>query len=152
MLDHLLLAANHHAVAALQAPHTAAGAHINVVNLSGREFLCAPNVVDVVGVSAVDEDVACFEMRQQVGDGLVDNRRRNHQPYRPRFLKLLDQIGQRICSRWHGPWPDRAPLVATCRTQRSVSSSISRRTMLAPMLPKSYHSELHKFSFSENRG
>ena len=63
MLDDIFLAANHHAVTAFETPHAAAGAYVHVVNLFRREIFCALNIVDIVGVSAVDEDVACFEVR-----------------------------------------------------------------------------------------
>ena len=36
VLDDLFLAADHHAVAALQTPHAAAGAYVNIVNLSAE--------------------------------------------------------------------------------------------------------------------
>ena len=53
-----LLAADHHAVAALQTPDATARADVDVVDSLGGEFLRAPDVVHVVGVAAVDEDVA----------------------------------------------------------------------------------------------
>ena len=56
-LDHVVFPANHHAVAAFQAPYTAAGSHVHVVDPLRRELLGAPDVVDVVGIAAVDEDV-----------------------------------------------------------------------------------------------
>src|SRR5262249_57199823 len=57
-----LRATDHHAVTALQAPHAAAGSDIDVVDPLGRELLCAADVVDVVGIAAIDEDVAALEM------------------------------------------------------------------------------------------
>ena len=63
VFDHVLLAADHHAVPAFEPPHAAAGADIDIVNLLRREFFRAADVVDVVGIAAVDEDVARFEMR-----------------------------------------------------------------------------------------
>ena len=98
MLHDVLLAADHHAVATFQAPHTATGAHVHVVDSFGCEFLGALDIVHVIGVSAVDEDVACLEMRQQIGDGLIDDCRRNHQPYRAWFLQFLHQIDRGIGS------------------------------------------------------
>ena len=65
MLHHVRLAADHHAVAALQPPHAAAGADIDVVDALGRQFLGAPDVVDVIRIAAVDEDVAGLEQRQR---------------------------------------------------------------------------------------
>ena len=55
-------AADHHAVAALQAPDAAAGADIDVMNSFVLEHLRAANVVFEIGIAAVDEDVAGFHL------------------------------------------------------------------------------------------
>src|SRR4029077_19136845 len=60
MFDHLFSAADHHAIAALESPDTAAGADIDVVNFFGGELLGAANVVDVIGISAIHQDVVRF--------------------------------------------------------------------------------------------
>ncbi len=62
--DHVLFAADHHAVAALEAPDAAAGAYVHVVNLFRGEFLGAADVVYVIGIAAVDQNVAGFEIGQ----------------------------------------------------------------------------------------
>ena len=64
------LAADHHAVTAFQAPHAAAGSDVDIVDALRCEFLAAPDVVDVIGIAAVDQDVLAVQVRQQVGDGL----------------------------------------------------------------------------------
>ena len=136
MLDHVLLAADHHAVAALQAPYAAACAHVHVVDPFGCQFLGAPDVVDVVGIAAVDEDVARIEVRQQVGDGLVHHCRRAPSARPP--------AASRASSR--DPASDAAPhgvlvdqfihrLGDLSKTTHSWPPLISRRTMLAPILP-----------------
>ena len=61
MLNHICLATNHHAVASVESPHATAGANINVMDLFRRQFLCATDVVNVIRISAVDQDVSCFE-------------------------------------------------------------------------------------------
>ena len=61
MFDDLGLAADHLAEAALQSPYAAAGAGIDVVDALGAQRLGAAEVVDVVGVAAVDQDVARLE-------------------------------------------------------------------------------------------
>ena len=58
MLHDIALAADHHAIAALQAPHAAAGADIDVMDPLGVQLLGAANVVDVIGIAAVNQDVA----------------------------------------------------------------------------------------------
>src|SRR5262245_53721185 len=68
MLDHLLLAADHHAVPALQSPDAAARAHVYVVDPLRREFLGAPDIVNVIGIAAVDQYVLCLKMGQKLRD------------------------------------------------------------------------------------
>ena len=56
--DRLGVAADHLAVAALEAPHAARDPDIEVAQSARGEFLRAADVVDVVAVAAVDEAVA----------------------------------------------------------------------------------------------
>ena len=78
VLDHVLFATNHHAVAALQAPHTPARPHVHVVDALRCEFLGAPDVIHVIGIAPVDEDVVGLKMGQEVGNGFVHDSRRDH--------------------------------------------------------------------------
>src|SRR5262245_22864965 len=57
MLDHAVFPADHHAIAALQAPYTAAGPDIDVVDSSRCQFPGPADVVDVIGIAAIDQDV-----------------------------------------------------------------------------------------------
>ena len=91
MLHDVRLAADHHAVAPLEAPDAAARPDVHVVNALCREFLRAADVVDVVGVAAVDDDVPLFEQGKKVGDRLVDDGRWDHQPDRTGFSELLHE-------------------------------------------------------------
>src|SRR5438046_12414 len=60
-LHRLVRATDHHAVAALETPHAAAGANIYIVDAPRRQFLGTPYVIDVVGVAAINQSVAGFE-------------------------------------------------------------------------------------------
>src|SRR5690348_3913615 len=62
MLYDVGFAADHLAVAAFEPPNAAAGAAVDVVNAFRAEFFCAANVVDVIGVAAVDDDVPNVEL------------------------------------------------------------------------------------------
>jgi hypothetical protein len=93
-LDDFLFAANHHAVTSFQSPHTTARAHIHIVDPLRRKFLCTADIIYVVGITTINHDVSRLEVRQEVGDGFVHHRGRNHQPYRPRLLELLHKILQ----------------------------------------------------------
>src|SRR4051812_39614501 len=50
------LATDHHAIAALEAPDAAAGADIDIVDGLRRQLRGAADVVNVVGVAAIDQD------------------------------------------------------------------------------------------------
>jgi hypothetical protein len=92
VLDNLRLAADHHAVTALEAPDTAAGADIDVIKILAGEFMSPPDVVDVIGVAAIDEDVPCVQERYQSGNGLVHDPGGHHEPDRPRPFEPIDEI------------------------------------------------------------
>src|SRR5208282_6943321 len=55
------LAADHLAEAAVQSPYAAAGTGIDVMDSLRLERPGAPDIIDVVGVAAVDDNVAGFE-------------------------------------------------------------------------------------------
>ena len=59
------------------------------------ELLGAANVVDVVGIAAVNQDVATLEMGQQIGDGVVYRAGRHHQPNGAWLCELLGELRQR---------------------------------------------------------
>ena len=61
MPDGRLFAADHHAVTPLQPPDPAAGPDIDVMDPSRRQLPGAPDIVDVIGIAAVDQDVVELE-------------------------------------------------------------------------------------------
>jgi hypothetical protein len=134
-LHRLIRAADHQAVATLQAHHASARAHIYMADLLRREFLGPENVVHVVGVAAVDEEVAGLEMGQDVGDELLHKRPRNHHPDRRGFSSFLTRSAS-----------EEAPTAFSCVSSSTASGDLSktthcwspwrrRRTMFAPILP-----------------
>ncbi len=129
MLHHIGLAADHHAIAALQPPDAAAGADIDIVDALGRQFLGAADVVDVVGIAAVDQDVARLEMGQQIGDGLVDHGGRHHQPDRPRLGRAS----------WRNPRGDAAPTAFSLASSATAFADMSKTTHSWPPLHETAH-------------
>ena len=91
----VILAADHHAIAALESPDAAAGANIDIVDLLRRQFLGAADVVDIVGIAAVDDDVTGIKQRHKAGDRLIDHGGRHHQPDCAGLIELLHKIGER---------------------------------------------------------
>jgi hypothetical protein len=67
-------------------------------NPSGRigcKRFRATNVVDMVGIAAIDQDIARLQMQQEVGDGLGHDRRRHHQPYGARLRQRFYEVCKR---------------------------------------------------------
>ena len=83
--DDVLLAADHQAVALLEAPDAAARPRVHVVDATRLQRLGAAHVVGPPRVTAVDHDVAGGELAGQLLDrGLGRRARRHHDPHGPR--------------------------------------------------------------------
>ena len=95
MLDGSGRAANHQTVTSLQPPNTAAGANIDILDSLRRELLSTPDVINVIGIAAVDQNVAGFEIGRNAGNGFVHDRCGNHQPDGARFGELAYQVLER---------------------------------------------------------
>jgi hypothetical protein len=95
MVHDVRLAADHQAVAILQAPDTAAGPYVHVVYAALLQLPGAANIQTIVRVTAVDDDVAAIEQQHQGRQLLLDNGRRQHEPHDPRRGEPLDQVSTR---------------------------------------------------------
>src|SRR5713101_4135904 len=65
-LNDFSFAADHLAVSALQAPDAAAGAYVHVMNAFDGKFVSAPDVVNVVGVAAINDDIVFLQARGEI--------------------------------------------------------------------------------------
>src|ERR1700740_1267417 len=87
-IDHLLVAANHHAIATLDAPDAAGSTDIEVMQAAFPEVLAAANIVLPEGVATVDDSVARLHQFCQSLDGrLGDGAGRQHDPGGARLLQ-----------------------------------------------------------------
>ena len=94
--DRLGLAADHQAVADLEAPDPARRPGVDVADALGRQLAVPADVVVEVGVAAVDDRVAGFEVLEQLGDlGLGRVAGRDHDPDRARLGERADELGDR---------------------------------------------------------
>src|SRR5581483_10859128 len=99
MFEGLLRPTNHHAIASLQAPHAAAGADIDIVDLPFAKCLCSARVVFEIRVAAVDDDVAFVEARGEfIDSGFGCVTRRYHDPNCAWLVQLRDEIVERVRS------------------------------------------------------
>src|SRR5215212_4040755 len=96
MIHHFLLTADHLAVTAIESPNTAARSHVDVMNTSIAQLASATNVVNVIGVAAVDDYVARTHESEELIDNGVYQRRRDHQPDCARLLELRDEVVERL--------------------------------------------------------
>ena len=97
LLEAFGVAADHHAVALLQAPDAARDAGVQeedaLLLCLGRTALR----VAEVRVAAVDDDVAVLEQREERLEGVLGRRaRRDHQPDDPRLLELAGKLDERV--------------------------------------------------------
>ena len=101
MIDRLFRAANHHAIAALDAPDASRRAAIDVANSFFGQLFCAADIVLVEGIAAIDDNVVALKQAAETFDRFFgDLPGRQHQPNRARLLpELLDHIGKRRGSR-----------------------------------------------------
>ena len=137
MLDGGIRAADHQAVATLESPDSAAGAYVDVVDAFGGEVFGAADVVDVVGVAAVDEDVAGFEMRGDLGDGVVDGRGGIISQMARGLMSLLSRSSMDV----EAVRTFSAAICSTICGERLKPThwcpfAARRRTMFAPILPR----------------
>jgi hypothetical protein len=92
---HLVVAADHEAVAAVQAPDPAAGPAVDQVDAALPQPGRPLDVVAVVRVAAVDDDVARFHpVGELVDDLLGDLPRGHHHPGRARLGQAGDEVVQ----------------------------------------------------------
>ena len=99
--DDLLLAADHEAEPALDSPHAAARADVDVVDALLAQLVGVADVLDVVRVAPVDDRVPGLEHLGERRDRLVrDVAGRHHHPRRARLLELLREVRER--GRAHG--------------------------------------------------
>ena len=87
--------ADHETIAALQTPNAAAGADIEVINSARGQFLRAANVVDVIGISAVDDAVVSLKSRCEFLHAALHSRGRNHEPGGARRSQPGDELFHR---------------------------------------------------------
>src|SRR5271165_6572869 len=99
VLDDVVFPADHLAVAALEAPNATGGADVDIVDALAAEFLGAADVVDVVGIAAIDEDVSDIELAREFVERGVDHGGGNHEPDGARLAELLNEFVQRAGAR-----------------------------------------------------
>src|SRR6516162_398394 len=93
MLDRVFGAADHHAIATLDAPDAAAGANVDVVDLAIFQLQRTANVIFVIGVAAVNDDVARFEALGKSIDSLLGGiAGGNHDPGGARLFEFGGKV------------------------------------------------------------
>ena len=98
-IERLVGAADHETVPPLETEHAAASTGIHVMDALRLEFGGTANVVAVVGVAAVDDDVAGLEHLGHLVDDVARETRGDHEPDRARSLELARHVGERLRTR-----------------------------------------------------
>src|ERR1022692_1930591 len=89
----LVGSANHHAIAAIEAPYSAAGSDVYVVNAFAFKLTRPAYIILEIGIAAVNDDVAGLHVLRELLHGLFGGATRwHHNPPRARRRELCDQI------------------------------------------------------------
>src|SRR5579885_667828 len=94
ILHRLLFPADHQAVAAFKSPDAAAGADIEIVNALRLQLGRAADIIDIVGIAAIDDDISLIDQRQKLGQGGINRGGRDHHPENTRLRQLIHQVLQ----------------------------------------------------------
>ena len=141
------VAANHHAVTAVQPPHAAAGADIDVANAFAFEGLGSAHIVLVIGVAAIDDDVTAVQhFAQGVHCGFGDGACRQHDPDCARRLELLHKRGQILTGR--GPFFGQLGHAGGVGVEHHTIVSVAHQSAhnIAAHTAEANHSKLHDVS------
>src|SRR5207244_10864133 len=95
VLDDFFFAANHLAVTAVKTPDATTGANIAIVNAFRAEFFGTANTVNIIGITAVKNDVILFKLGDEIVKSCVDNSRGDHQPDGARLREFFHKIVER---------------------------------------------------------
>src|SRR6266545_5712023 len=148
-VDDILLAADHHAVAAFQTPDAAARSNIDIMQTALLERCRAANVVLPERIAAVDDDVSTVQQLAQPADRVVcDSAGGQHHPNRPRLCKpahkLLDPARSRSSFTGHA---HDGRLISVVH-HRLVPVPDESTNDVAPHASESDDSDLHRMSSS----
>ena len=142
--------ADHLAIAAVETPHAAAGADIDVVKALRLKLLRAANVVNVVGVAPVDQNVAGLEFRHEFMDHLIDHSGRHHQPDRARLLQSLHEVVERVRARGAFAGKLLHAFRAAVIHDTSVAIFLKPPHHIGTHTPQTDHSQLHSVCSPES--
>src|SRR5215211_1929495 len=142
----LVGAPDHHAVADLEAPHAARGAHVHVVDPLRLEGLRTPLVVCPAGVAAVDDRVAPLEQLAELVDGLLGGLAGgDHDPHGARRIELPDQLLERAGARGAAALgPAHRLLAEVERDDLMIRVAVDAMDHVAAHLPQSDEAQLHR--------
>ena len=149
--DDVVLAADHEAEPALEAEDAAGRADVDVVDAALLELGRLRDVVAVVGVPAVDHDVARLHGRRDLVDDRAGDAGGHHHPRGPGRPELRHHVLDRRGG--HGPLglELRDRLRAHVRDDDLVPVAHQPARQVGAHAPQSNHAELHRVSFHLSR-
>ena len=92
VFDCLVRATHHQAVAALKPEDSAAGSDVDVVDALLLELGRPTYIIAIVGVAAIDDDVAFLHQAGELINGPARDAGWDHHPGHPRLLQLADKL------------------------------------------------------------
>src|SRR5690242_19293937 len=92
MLNSFFFPSYHQAIPAFPPGNASARSNVNIMHAPRIQVLPPPDIVPIVGISAVNDDVILFDEREQFGKQAIHHGRRHHQPYCAWLGQARDQI------------------------------------------------------------
>src|SRR5215472_13126015 len=92
ILDNVLFATDHQAIAAFESPHTAACSAVHIVDTFRFEFSSAPDIIMIVRIAAINDHITRSKMWDNGFQCRIYRGSRYHEPDSARRGKLADQV------------------------------------------------------------
>ena len=142
--DSLCIPARHQAIPFRKAPDAPADPRIDQVQAAFLHGSGAPNRIAIIGIAAVDHDVACFKQRRKRSNGLVHRRAGgHHHPDAPGRGAPVRQGFQRICDDHAGLLVFRNDLGRKVESNDAAAMPQKPKRHIAPHFPQPDHANFH---------
>src|SRR3954470_7111781 len=137
-------ATNHHAVAAVDSPNSAAGADVDVMDALALKLFCAADVIFEVRITAVNDCISRLQiLRNSLNCRLGRSPSGNHGPYCAGRVELGDEIPDR--KRSDRPFPTESfdRFRASIGTDYRMPAAHEAARHVSTHAPETNHSQLH---------
>src|SRR5882724_4333647 len=137
-------AADHHAIAAIDAPNAAAGSDVHVIDAFGFQLPCTADVIFEIGIAAIDDGVAALHSIRQGLDSLFGRIAGwDHDPGCPRRLEIADELVERCGTQCSLTYKFLDWIGAAIGNHQLMPAAQHSARHIRAHFSQTYHSELH---------